>query len=128
MSQLPVFGGYDSNMSQISQYKTVVIPTGANAVSTDVPFGMSLRGLVTPSTFEGTTITFEVAQDAGGPFLPLYDNATLYSVTSSTSRHITIDKPHLFIGHRFLRIINNVSGSPSNVAAARTVGQLYAAE
>lgn len=128
MVGINIEGGFSNSMAQSSLYKTVVIPAGANAVSTDVPYGQSLRGLVTPSTFEGTSITFEVAQEAGGPFVPLYDNATLYSVTSNVSRFIAIDKPHIFIGHRYLKIINNVSGSPSNVAAARTVGQLYGSE
>ena len=103
-------GGLSNSMSQASLYKTVVIPTGANSVSTDVPYGLSLRGLLTPSTFEGTSLTFEVAQDPSGPFVPLYNNATLYSVTSNTSRFVAIDQPQIFIGHKYLKIINNVGG------------------
>jgi hypothetical protein len=115
-------------MSQNVTITSVVIPSGANSVALACPSGVSLRAIDTPASFEGTTITFQASSNADGPGKDLYDGSSIYSVTSGASRYIPILKQELFIGIRYLKIINNVSGSPSNVAAARTLVLTFTSE
>jgi|688.fasta_scaffold578517_2 hypothetical protein len=115
-------------MSQNVTITSVVIPSGANSVALTCPNNgqVSLRVIDTPASFEGTTLTFQASSNPDGPGKDLYDGSSIYSVTSGASRYIPIGKPDLFIGAKYLKIINNVSGSPSNVAAARTLVLTFA--
>lgn len=117
-------------MAQSIYITSVVIPSGANSVALSCPNNgqVSLRVIDTPASFEGTTLTFQASSESSGPGKDLYDGASIYSVTSGASRYIPILKPELFVGAKYLKIINNVSGSPSNVAAARTLVLTFVAE
>lgn len=102
-----------------TQIVQVVIPSGANSVSVTPPAGYNLKAIQTPASFEGTTLTFD--QGYASPGSRLYNAGTEYVVTSGASRYIVLDNPDFFNGPNYLKIINNVSGSPSNVAADRTL-------
>lgn len=93
------------------------IPSGANSVAVTPPAGYNLKAIQTPASFEGTTLTFD--QGFASPGSRLYNSGTEYVVTSGANRYIVLDKPELFQGPNYLKIINNVSGSPSNVGADR---------
>jgi len=95
----------------------VTIPSGANSVAVTPPAGMGLKAIQTPASFEGTTITFDTGFSSPGS--RLYNSNTEYSVPSGANRYIVLDKPDLFSGVNYLKIISNVTGSPSNVAADR---------
>ena len=101
----------------------VAIPSGANSVAVTPPTGMNLKAIQTPASFEGTTITFDVG--FASPGARLYNSGTEYVVTSGASRYIVLDKPELFNGPNYLKIINNVAGSPSNVAADRLINLFF---
>jgi hypothetical protein len=70
--------------------------------------------IVTPAALTGTAITFNVS-DNGSTFTPLYYESTLYSLTTSTSRHHALNRV-AFEGVKFLQV---VSGSAE--AASRTI-------
>jgi hypothetical protein len=102
-----------------TQIVQAVIPSGANSVAVTPPAGYNLKAIQTPASFEGTTLTFD--QGFASPGSRLYDSSTEYVVTSGANRYIVLSKPDLFNGPNYLKIISNVSGSPSNVAADRTL-------
>lgn len=99
--------------------QTVTIPSGANSVATVPLSGQSLKAIQTPAGFEGTSLTF--ACGSASPGADLYEDDTKYSLPCAADRYIVLDKPDLFQGPSYLKIISNVSGSPSNVAADRTL-------
>jgi len=115
-------------MSQNVTITSVVIPSGANSVALACPSGVSLRAIDTPASFEGTTLTFQAGYDPAGPGKDLYDGGSLYSIASGASRYIPVSKPELFIGAKYLKIVSNVAGVPSNVAAARTLVLTFTSE
>lgn len=112
---------------QSSIVRTVTIPNSGNSVAlADMPQGMSLRAIQTPVAFEGTTLTFQAG--SASPGADMYDGGSVYSLPSGASRYIPITKPEFFIGLSFLKITSNVSGSPSNVGADRTLTLFFASE
>ncbi|MFN7611104.1 MAG: hypothetical protein ACK5QX_09255, partial [bacterium] len=115
-------------MSQNVTITSVVIPSGANSVALACPSGVSLRAIDTPASFEGTTLTFQAGYDPAGPGKDLYDGGSLYSIASGASRYIPVGKPDLFLGAKYLKIVSNVAGVPSNVAAARTLVLTFTSE
>lgn len=117
-------------MAQTIQILSVTIPSGANSIAFECPFSgqVSLRVIDTPVSFEGTTLTFQAGYDPAGPGKDLYDGGSLYSIASGASRYIPVSKPELFFGARYLKIVSNVAGVPSNVAAARTLILTFVAE
>jgi len=115
-------------MSQNVTITSVVIPSGANSVALACPSGVSLRAIDTPASFEGTTLTFQAGYDPAGPGKDLYDGGSLYSIASGANRYIPVSKPELFIGAKYLKIVSNVAGVPSNVAAARTLVLTFTSE
>jgi hypothetical protein len=54
--------------------------------------GVSMGGLLIPSNFDGTIITFQVSDDQNGTFVAAYkDDNTQYSMTTAASRFTTFD-------------------------------------
>lgn len=84
--------------------QTAVILNGdqeSNAIATG---GMCLVGMILPSAFTGTAITFECSDAIDGIFKPLYDNSnSLVSMTVAQGRAYAID-PANFQGISFLKI------------------------
>ena len=112
---------------QSFQVRTVTIPLQGNSVAmADLPTGMSLRAVQTPVDFEGTTLTFAAGE--ASPGAPMFDGSSQYSLTSGPNRYLPIPKPDYFLGIQFLKITSNVSGSPSNVMADRTLKLFFASE
>lgn len=110
---------------QIVTTRQATIPLQGNAVTFDVPQGMSLRAIRTPSTLDGDNLTFE-AGDANST-APLYDGGSVYSVACGTNRHIAI-KREIFVGPSYLKLSTNASTNPQNQSAARTFTLYFAAE
>jgi len=83
---------------QIATTRQVTIPLQGNAVTFDVPQGMSLRAIRTPAALDGDNLTFE-AGDANST-APLYDGGSVYSVACGINRHIAIKRPTLKTNRR----------------------------
>jgi hypothetical protein len=110
---------------QIATTRQVTIPLQGNAVTFDVPQGMSLRAIRTPAALDGDNLTFE-AGDANST-APLYDGGSVYSVACGINRHIAI-KREVFVGPSYLKLSTNASTNPQNQSAARTFTLYFAAE
>ena len=95
---------------------TVVIANGGT-VSTTLTLENSRipLALVLPAALTGTAITFKASTD-NATFNPVYYESTSYSLTVSTSRHVSLNRL-VFEGVKYLQV---VSGSAEG--AARTIG------
>jgi hypothetical protein len=74
-------------------------------------------GVVMPSNFTGTTLTFKASPTEGGTPVPVYYESTLYSVTVAPDRHVSLN-PNAFASVKFLQI---VSGSTESSARNLTL-------
>lgn len=76
--------------------------------------GLTLCGILMPTAFTGTTITFEASNAADGTFSPVYNSAGQVSYTVAAARFVSIN-PVDFQGVAFLKI---VSGSAEGASRA----------
>lgn len=88
---------------------TIVIAT-STTVSAEVDLGgNTLVGIITPSTFDGTALTFQMAPVTGGTFVPVAASnaaSTAYTVTTTASIFTPID-PTVFKGARFVKVVTS---------------------
>ena len=95
------------------EYKLATIANGATESSEINLNGKTVCGLIMPSAFTGTTMTFKGARTVGGTFVTLKDTSgTDKSITVGTSRYIILD-PADFAGIENLKL---VSGSAEGAA------------
>lgn len=79
-----------------------------------------LVGLSIPGTFEPTTVSFMASFD-GSTWMPIFDaTGTEVTATVSTNRRVVLN-PANFYGVKWVRVRGGTSGSPTTVAADRTV-------
>lgn len=85
---------------------TIVIGTSVTT-SAEVDLGdYDLVGIITPSTFDGTDITFLGAIASGGTFVPVAASngaATAYTVVTTASTGTPIN-PQIFAGFRYIKV------------------------
>ena len=74
----------------------------------------SVVALVTPAALTGTAFTFEGSLD-GSTFVPVYNEATQYSVNVGTSRYVALNAS-VFQGLQSIKVV-----SGSSEAAERTI-------
>lgn len=85
---------------------------GATSAAVDLA-GYRNFGLIVPSTFDGTTITFTVSDTSGGTYVALYDiTGTQVSMTIAASR--AYDLPGELMVWRFLKIVCGTSQATSD--------------
>lgn len=93
---------------------------GTKSASIDLE-GRNLCGIYIPSTFSGTSISFEVSEARIGTYVPLEDEtSTVISATVAASTYCRL-KPADFAGVQFIRIVSGASEAAGRVvnAAAR---------
>lgn len=94
----------------------VTIPVGTS-ISGEIDVGdFDIVGLITPSTFDGTTVTFTSAPVAGGTYVTVAANntaATAYTVTTTASIYTPID-PIVSRGLRFIKLNTGSSQSTTD--------------
>jgi len=68
--------------------------------------GLAVVGLYTPSTFDGTTITFTACDTIDGTYVALATPAsgTTYSITVTASRFYYLDRT-IFFGARYIKAV-----------------------
>lgn len=79
--------------------------------------GFVPQGIYFPTTFTGTTVTFEACDTVGGTYKPVYNGAGAVSYTIAQGRYYALD-PKDFTGINFLKI---VSGSTEGADRALVV-------
>lgn len=77
--------------------------------------GFDLVGIEFPTTFTGTTVTFEMSSAIDGTYVPVYNSSGQVSYTIAQARYYAID-PKDLQGVQFLKI-----KSGSTEGAARTL-------
>ena len=82
----------------------------------------SLVALITPAALTGTTFTFEASVD-GTTFAPVYNEATLYSLTVSTSRYIALNLS-VFAGAQNIKVVSG-SAEAGDRQIALVVREVY---
>jgi hypothetical protein len=106
----------------------VVIANGATtSAAVSVPLDKVPLAVVTPSALTGTSLKFEVSDDGGTTYKPVYKEGTEYSVTVGTSRHVCLDAA------AFRGAIGGPSTTPTNLklvsgsseGAARTLQVVF---
>lgn len=89
------------------QEQTVTITVdGTTSAEIDLS-NYDLVGLSTPSTFDGTTITFTGSATTGGTFYPVAASnaaSTAYTITTTASIFTPIN-PDVFTGLRFIKVV-----------------------
>lgn len=76
--------------------------------------GLSLVGMLLPSTFDGTTITFETSDAADGTFVPVIkSDGNPLTYTCAASKFVAVD-PKDFYGVLFLKIVAGTAQSTTS--------------
>ena len=95
---------------------TVTIANGATtSTAYTLPANKRLVAIQTPSALTSTTITFEQSSNDGATYTPVYNEATLYSITTAASRYHRVNG-EVFDGVRVVRLVGG-----STEASARTI-------
>lgn len=98
---------------------TVTISSGGTTSTAYIlPANKRLVAIRTPSALTSTAITFEQSDDDGVTFQPVYNEASLYSITTATSRYHRVNG-EVFDGVRIVRLV-----SGNTEAATRTISIL----
>lgn len=77
--------------SRLQRTTTTIASSATTSAAVSVPQDCNLVAVGTPASLTGTSFTFEVSDDDGTTYRPLYNGSTQYSVTVGTSRHIALD-------------------------------------
>lgn len=107
-------------MARRSVLPAVIAASGTTTATITIPDGKRVVGLVTPSTFTGTTLTFKAAYSTSATPQSVYNEGSAYSVACSTDRFIAVN-PNVFLGAVTLQIV-----SSSTEGAERTIQVIVA--
>jgi hypothetical protein len=82
---------------------TLSVAAGATLSATGDTTGYANMGLIVPSTFDGSTISFQVSDQSAGTYVPLYDiTNTPVAMTVAASR--AYDLPGELMAWRFVKV------------------------
>lgn len=96
--------------------RAISIAVGAATTAEIDLEGRSLVGVVTPSTFDGTTLTPTVAVSEGGTYYNVYGrDGTQYTITTSASRLTYVDMDVSF-GWRWLKLTSDSNQADTTTA------------
>lgn len=103
-------------MAKNTKATLVTIPLGGT-FTPSIPMDQNKIPLAidVPSAFTGTAITFRASSQSGDTLDPLYNEATLYSVTIGPSRFVSLNRS-VFEGVKFLQIVSNAGGGGETAA------------
>lgn len=84
---------------------TVTIASG-QTTSAEVDLGRyTLVGIQFPSTFDGTTLTLQMAPSSGGTFTTVQTAGSDYTITSAASKYHSIDNLAVTAGLRYIKLV-----------------------
>lgn len=86
------------------------IPTGGGTKTDPVEVGPNCIPVAvqTPASMVGTTITFEVLIQGESTYRPVYNEGTLYSITTAAGRYHALN-PNVMLGVQKLKIVSGSS-------------------
>lgn len=106
------------------KYADVTITVGGPTSAALDCEGYTPCGVILPSTFDGTALTFSVATTSGGTYYSLCSGGAAYSITVAASQYVALD-PSIFAGVRFLKFTSGTNQAGTDtvlVVALRPVG------
>jgi hypothetical protein len=110
-------------VSLTMRFPTVTITSG-QATSAELDCGdETLVGVILPSTFDGTALTFSVSATSGGTYYSLCSGGAALSITVAASQYVALD-PSIFAGVRFVKFTSGTAQSGTDtilVAVVRPV-------
>ncbi len=105
-----------SNYSGIVEDQTTTIASGATKSAAVNVYGTTICAIEIPSTFTGTSISFEGSID-GTNFAPIYDmDGVLVSISGVSASKTFVLNPTIFYAYRSIKIV-----SGSTEGAERTI-------
>lgn len=107
-----------------------IASAGTKTGAVVVPVNKVLVGIELPSALTGTSFSFEISNDQGTTYVPIYKDGTLYSVTVGTSRYVELhpDAMKGSVGGPTTSptYIKAVSGAGGGEAESRTIKFIFA--
>lgn len=95
-----------------------IAASGTKSSGIDIS-GFALCGVILPSTFDGTALSFEVSVDDSSYYV-LRDSAGDISFTVAASRALALD-PALFSGFRYVKIVAGSTQTTTDTDAVLAV-------
>jgi hypothetical protein len=91
------------------EVEDAVIPNaGTDSATVTVPLNKTLLGFRIPGTFTGTSVSFKMGIEATDTQRPIYNGATLVSISVAVNRFYYVD-PKIFVGCAFLTIVSDAA-------------------
>jgi hypothetical protein len=111
----------------IERANVTIASSGTTSTAAQIPSGKTLIAVVTPAALTGTAFTFEVSDDGGTTYKPVYNEGTQLSVTVGTSRHVALDATatRALVGGSAANPTSVKVVSGSSEAASRTIQLVY---
>ncbi len=92
--------------------RSLVIATGQTASAVYDAQGFAIFGIVIPTLFTGTSISFTVCDTRAGTYQVLYDNiGTAVALTVAAGR--SLDLPTALAAWPFWRVVSNAAETPA---------------
>lgn len=117
-------GMTDAQNNALLNYGTSAVIAAAGTTSAAVNLGgMTLVGLLMPSTFVGTTVKFQAAEALAGTYRLVTDGAgSDYSLTVAVNKFVPVD-PTKMAGVRYLKLVSGSTetGGATVVLALRRI-------
>ena len=92
---------------------TTIAASGTKSAELRTGYRTSVVAIVTPAALTGTAFTFEGSLD-GSVFVPVYNEATQYSVNVGTSRYVALNAS-VFQGLQSIKIVSGSSEAADRV-------------
>lgn len=109
-------------MTELREYPSqhidfsVTVANGQTKSSAFQMYGCSIVGILVPSTFDGSQITFEASNAIDGTFGPVKDTGgTSYTITCTAGDRIGNLDAAMFIAFRFWKIVCGTSQTGDTV-------------
>lgn len=96
-----------------------------DAISEEVDIGAwRIAGIIMPGTWTSASITFKMAEESGGTFVDVYDDAgNELALTADASQFIALtgDDSHRLSGVRWIKVRSGTAATPVDQTTSRTL-------
>ena len=86
----------------------VIANAGTDSANLKAPLNKVLLGFRIPSAFTGTAVSFKMGIEGADTVCPIYDGASLVSISVTASRYYYVD-PKIFAGCNYIVIVSNAA-------------------
>ena len=99
------------NYQPCTNYDLSATITSGQTVSAAVDLeGTGLAGLILPSTFDGTAISFKMSATLTGTYVDVQDGAgSTFTLTGAASKYVPISNLAYLAGVRFIKLVSGTA-------------------